>query len=500
MRRLCVAVFAYVAILVAIAAVRWHLWTYGADTGTFAQAIADAFGGFRDGPEQGSHFRFHWAPLLALLWPLVVATRSPLSLQIAQILLIASAAFPLYAIARRYASEERAATYATFALVYPPLVAVAFAEFHEIAFYPVVALALIWAADASRWWIFAILVVAAVTIREEASLIFAIVGLALAAIGLFTVREAGTAFARRSAPQTRGLLRGKSDDPRALVTAGLGLTAAAIASLVIYTGVVLPRIGAWQPMHFYAYPFATGPGSVVLAVLLHPAYVTTFLNFGRLTYVLEAFVPLALLPLRSWWSLLALPGLLVVLLSSEPIAWRMGSHYAAIFAPWLVLGAVAAAIRAADARPGGDRLPIGATLALCAIFLVFFNPTHVLHYLKSVYPTDDARAALASLPPGVTVATHDEWYTQIAARQPGATIFYCPYVAYAVYAADFPSAAYRDEIVPLLDADLASGRARAIGHFGRVTVYRRTPTPGARPIDCIRSGDLRYRLPSRAKR
>jgi len=495
-RRLRVAVFAYVVVLAVIATVRWHLWTFGADTGTFAQAIADAFGGFRDGPEQGTHFRFHWAPILVLLMPLVVVTRSPLSLQFAQIALIASTAFPLYAIARRYTSEVRAGSYATIALAYPPLIAVAFAEFHEIAFYPVVALGLIWAADASRWRWFAVFALAAVTIREEACLIFAVVGFALAALGAFATRGNAATPARRPSPRARGLLLGEPDQPRALAVAGVMLAVASIAALVTYTGLVLPRIGAWQPMHFYEYPFATGPRNVLLALLLHPAYIATFLNVGRLTYVLEAFVPLALLPFRSRWSLLALPGLAIVLLSSEPIAWRMGSHYAAIFAPWLLLGSVAALIALGDARREGDRFALRSTFALCAIFSIFFNPTHVLHYLKPVYPTGDAWAALASLPPDVTVATHDEWYTQIAAREPGATIFYCPYVRYAVYASDFPSRSYRDEIVPLLEADLADGRARAIAHFGRVTVYRRTPPPGARPIDCIRSGDLRYRLPA----
>lgn len=490
-RRLCAAIFAYVTILAAIAVVRWHVWTFGADTGTFAQVIADAFGGFRDGPEQGTHFRFHWAPLLALLYPVVRVAGSPLALQFAQIALLASTTLPLYAIAARYTTRSRAVTYATLALLYPPLIAVAFAEFHEIAFYPVVALGLIWAADARRWFAFAAFTLAAVAIREEACLVFAIVGVALAAIGVRTLAR-GDVRSRAT-----GLLRGEPESPGALVVAGGSLALASAAALVVYVAVVLPRIGAWQPMHFYEYSFATGPLNVVLALLQHPAYLGTFLTFGRLTYVLEAFVPLAFLPVRSRWSLLALPGLAIVLLSSEEIAWRMGSHYAAIFAPWLLLGTVAALLRMHDRRPGGDLVATRTTVALCVVFLIFFNPTHVLHYLKPIYATSDARAALASLPPGVSVATHDEWYTQIALREPGATIFYCPYVQYAVYAADFPSAAYRGEIVPLLDADIASGRARAIARFGAVTVYRRIPTPGARPIDCIRPGDLRYRRPVR---
>ncbi len=59
-------------VLAALAVVRAKLWTYGSDTGTFAQIVADAFNGMRNGVEAGSHFRYHWSPSLGLL----VAARS----------------------------------------------------------------------------------------------------------------------------------------------------------------------------------------------------------------------------------------------------------------------------------------------------------------------------------------------------------------------------------------------------------------------------------------
>jgi uncharacterized membrane protein len=92
MRKLLVAVGAYVAVLVVAAIWRWHLWTYGADTDLFGQAIADAFHGMHDGPEVGSGYRFHWAPLLSTLWPFVALARSALVLQFAQAILIGASA------------------------------------------------------------------------------------------------------------------------------------------------------------------------------------------------------------------------------------------------------------------------------------------------------------------------------------------------------------------------------------------------------------------------
>ena len=63
---------------------------------------------------------------------------------------------------------------------------------------------------------------------------------------------------------------------------------------------------AWRmgPGHFYVYPFANGPLALLVAPFTHPLqFVRAIFTFGRLTYVLEALVPLAFLPLRSRWSL-----------------------------------------------------------------------------------------------------------------------------------------------------------------------------------------------------
>ena len=481
MRTLGIALVIDVAVQVAFATWRWHVWSFGTDTGTFAQAIADTFGGFRDGPEQGTHFRFHWAPLLATLWPLVALARTPLALQIAQIVLIAASAVPLYALARTYAGDARAGGYATLALVYPPLGAVAFTEFHEIAFYPVLALATMWAADRARWAWFALFAILGALVREEACIVWMFVGLALAAIAL--VRRRATV--RDGAP---GLLAGAPLEPERLAVAGLSLALVNAGALAMYYGVVIPRVGPWQPSRFYEYAFAHGPVQLVVALATHPANVVPLLTLGRLTYLLEAFVPLAFLPLRSRWTWLAVPGLLVVLLSSDPIAWRMGSHYAAIWCPWFLLGAVAAL-----ARVDRPERPFRAALALCAVVLIAFNPTHVAHYIRPPYAhLDDARRALAVVPPGAALATHDEWFAQIALADRAAGPFLCPYDAFAVYADDFPNAYAREAIEPELRAEVARGEAAVVARFGSVVVYRRTPHPGARPGDCITPGDVRF--------
>lgn len=79
-----------------------------------------------------------------------------------------------------------------------------------------------------------------------------------------------------------------------------------------------------MPAHFYTYSFASGPLTLSLAPLTHPAaFAREFFTFGRFTYLLEAFAPLAFLPLFSRWSLLALPGLAIVLLANDQLVYHL---------------------------------------------------------------------------------------------------------------------------------------------------------------------------------
>ena len=484
MKRLLLAIVAYVAILGAFAVMRWNLWTFGTDTGTFAQVVHTVFSGFVDGPEQGTHFKFHWAPVLVTLYPLVATFHAGLALQLAQIVLIGCSAIPLYGIARAYTSDGRAFAYAALALLYPPLGAVAFTEFHEIAFNPVLALGLFWAADRARWSVFAVFAILAACVREEACIVLALVGIAFAAIG----------FAKRNTRFTHrpGLLTGAPLEPERLVAAGIGLFLANVVALTIYYGIVIPHVGAWEPSRFYDYSFAHGPAQMLAVLATHPWYGLQLITFGRITYLLEALVPLAFLPVFSRWTLLALPGLLVVLLSSDPIAWRMGSHYAAIWCPWFLLGALAALVKFENARAlERARRMYLAAVVLCAIFLIAINPMHPAHYLRAIYPHDNVDRAIALVPPGAHLLTHDEWFAHAAYGHPSATVFFCPFVDYALLADDYPNGYYHEALAPEVARELATGRMRVIRRFGHVVLYARKPTPG-KVGSCVTPGNVRY--------
>ena len=176
-------------------------------------------------------------------------------------------------------------------------------------------------------------------LREDAALTLIAFGVVLFVIG------------RRASRAGDGLLDGRPRDPKTVSIAGALTAVCGVGVLLLYYLAIVPRFGGWKPSHFYVYPFADGPVALVLSPFTHPvAFVAAIFTLGRLTYVLEALAPLAFLPLRARWTLLALPGAAVVLLANSGYVWRMGDHYAALWIPWLLVGAIAALARLARLR------------------------------------------------------------------------------------------------------------------------------------------------------
>jgi uncharacterized membrane protein len=450
-------------VLALLATVRWKLWTYGSDTGTFAQIVADAFGGMRNGVEAGSHFRYHWSPSLALLWPFVAVSRSALSLQFVQAAATALCAPLVAAIARPYVQRKLADGLGLLTLIYPPLLALGFDEFHELGLFTPLALGLVLCADRRQWIGFALCGLVAIGLREDAAVTLIFFGIVLLVI------------ARRGRSAGNGLLEGVAVAPRELSYAGAALAIAAAGAVGFYYGIIAPSLGGWVPSHFYVYPFAAGPLALILSPVTHPLqFARAILTIGRVTYVLEALVPLALLPLRSRWLLMALPGGAIVLLANSAYVWRMGDHYAALWIPWLL---VATAMGLASlSRHGRERVAgrwAMGSAALCAIFLVAFDPLHPLHYLHSYYAgLDDARRAIACVPQGASLSTHDEWFSRIAAQRARATIDRAAGVEYLVYALDYSNPTYQARVRPRVAAESARGDYRIVCRYGNVVTYK----------------------------
>jgi hypothetical protein len=230
-----------------------------------------------------------------------------------------------------------------------------------------------------------------------------------------------------------------------------------------------------MPAHFYTYPFAAGPLALLAAPVTHPvAFARAVFTLGRLTYLLEALAPLAFLPLRSRWSLLAIPGFAIVLLANTGLVWRMGMHYSALWIPWLLIGTAFGVWQIAQRSERVAARWTNVAIAMSVIVLIGFNPMHPAHYLKPNYhDLGAARAAIACVPQNAPFATHDEWYSAVAAQRPLATVGAIDGIAYLVYADDFDNAGFVANVVPQLHANVASGRYRIACTFGTVHAYER---------------------------
>jgi uncharacterized membrane protein len=465
-----IAAAVYIALQTALVAYRWHILTITSDPGLFAQAILNAGHGFWDTPEGGSHFKYHFSPILAMLYPAVALTRSALALQLVGIVLIGLCAPALALLFQPYLSALLLGRLAVIALLYAPLGSVGFAEFHELAFFPITAILLLWAADRERWGLFALLGLAAISIREDVGIELSIIGLGIAA---FT-------WLRRRGSTCRGLLLGEPRNPVATTWAFgiLGVFSAAVVT--VYFRMVAAVFSSWQPSADYDYPMSSGPSGLVTAILTKPLVaIPALFNFGKLTYVLEGVLPLVLLPLRSLWSLLALPALLILLLASNSAMWNMGRHYSAMWAPWLLIGTGVALVHIERVRGSTSAATwANAAIAGCLIVLLAFNPMHPGVTLRPAYhDVGSARAALACVPRGASIDTHEEWFAQIAADNVRSTHSRPGTTDYLVYATD-----YHDDAWPLtaphVAAQVRAGNYAPVCRFGNVVTYRRSVTQG----------------------
>jgi uncharacterized membrane protein len=435
-RPVWVATVLFAVIVSALATDRYVTYHYGADLGLYTQTIYTAFHGFYNQVEHGTHFMVHFSPIYWLCAPILLVIPSPMTLQALQAIGCALIAPPIYLFARKRVDHRLALTIAVVALLYPPLVGMSLSEFHENAFAPAAIAWLLWAVDERRWPAAAIFAVLALCIKEDEAVILAVLGAGYAVYALT-----------------------QRDRPAAIF--GLCVALAAIAVLALYFGVIQPATGGrWFVADFYLAHNADLPHGAAIIV-------------GRLTFLLEVFVPLLFLPFASRVLWLVVPGFIEVLSSRWPVTYTMGTHYAGVWIAY-VLVAFAAALGGIARRDTNRALLLArASIAVCLFNLIVSSPTHWAHYYR-LRNTHDAvlDRIIAQVPSESLAASYDEAYTHMSLN-PLARIGMYVTPEYFVYDSTYDQSTYLTNIVPRLAAVVCTGYFIPVAGDDGVVLYKR---------------------------
>ena len=270
------------------------------------------------------------------------------------------------------------------------------------------------AADRGRWVWFAICAIVAIGLREDAALTLVVFGIVLLAIAARSRPRNGRGLLDGSPPR-RGARR-RRRGARASVRRRRSPSTTASSRRALADGLRAT---------FTSIPSPTVRSRLSLAPFAHPLqFVRGNLYLGRLTYVLEALVPLAFLPLRSRGRC-----------SRFRARRSCCSRTRATFGAWAITtprsGFRGCSSRAIAGVASLARRPANASLAgwlddggrHLRVFLIAFDPMHPLHYLHPYYhDLADARRAIGCVPKDASLATYDEWFSAVAAQRPRATI------------------------------------------------------------------------------
>jgi uncharacterized membrane protein len=438
--------FLWIGCLVYAALFTWLGWIKFAvhrnlvDFGIFEQTTASAFGCFCN-PIEGSHWAFHFSPILYPVGAVVALVRSPIALIALQAIAGALVAPAIYGLVFRARADVGLARLAALvAWLYPPLAGLIFGDFHENGFAPAAVAWTLYAFDAGlmRWAIAGALVTLAV--KEDQSIFLAIAG----ALGAWRFR--GTVPGRVAA----------------------AIAVVSILVFIFFFGHVQPHAAAaataaWQPERFYAWTAgdARSLGSTIAA---------------RLGFLLLVFVPLLFLPLRSRMIVLAVAPLAEVLLSRMPTVFTLGTHYAGA---WIGYVLVAFAFAARGLPSPRGRVALSLCVALCLLELLVADPLHPGLNLHAVSKRDIALDDfLLRLPPGVSIATQEEAYTHLALSNPYARLL--PesahketHACFVLVDRDFPNSARLQEYGQALQSLVEEGRYVLVERGDGVELYRR---------------------------
>ncbi|MEU0482851.1 DUF2079 domain-containing protein [Streptosporangium sp. NPDC006013] len=342
----------------------------------------------------------HFSPILIVLAPLYWIHDGPQTLIVAQAVLFATAAIPLWVLARRHLGAGAAHLVAVAYLLSWPIAEAVTFHFHEYAFMPLLTAVLFERLDAGRRWPVVISAAALLLVKEDVGFFVAGLGLAL----LF----------RRHWRLIGG----------AMVVAGP-------LAVWVSSQIIIPAFGGSASRYWYYSGLGASPGEVVARILAHPLDALAVLTSPgvKVSTMFLLLAPLLLLPLASPYMLA--PAMLILermLATDQPGWWGTGYHYNSAVIMALLCASIDGIQRLQHRRsePGakiGRRWNPGqiwaASTAVIAVALMMSFPLRDL-FDPAFYRREErhhaAAAAIATVPDGVLVEVANQVGPNLSSR------------------------------------------------------------------------------------
>lgn len=340
--------------------------------------------------ELGDHTDF----TLILLAPLYWLWSDPRMLLVAQALLLAGAAVPLFWWAREQLGVVAALLFEAAYLTFFGVLAGNIFDFHELAIAaPLVSVAL-YAMLTKRDVVLWVAVVLLLLTKED---------LALTLVGF-------AAFA--ALVQRRWRLGG--------AIAGISLAWFALAYKVL-----IPAFAGGRAYTHWSYDaLGADPGSAARNLVLHPIRsVELFVSpHSKRIALFNLFGSWLFLPLVSPLLIVMLPTLAERFLSSIPSYWAQGFHYSLVIAPMLAFAAVDTTVRVLRYVPARERSIAlglaGAALAACLFFsFVRLKPLDELRRYTAPETVTEIKRCLESIPPDASVTATSALVPRLSQRR-----------------------------------------------------------------------------------
>ena len=347
----------------------------------------------------------HFTPALLLWLPIYALFPSPVTLIFLQVTLVTAAGLVLYILARQYLEPPLSALiavsfYAANAVIGPTL-----ANFHDVSQIPLFVFGLLLAMEKRKWWLFWLLAVCILGVREDS-------GVVLFGVGVYMI------LSRRYPKQ------------------GIGVCILSFGYMIVLTNLIMPLFSEDISQRFmmerfgqYAEGEEASTLEIIWGIVSNPwrlivELLTPF--FGTIKYLLGQWLPLAFVPAvaPASWMIAGFPLLKLFLAKGESVL-SITIRYAMTVVPGLYYGAIIWWANRQKQHPE-QQLPSRKfkrfwlfCIGLSLFFTLTSNPNRTLYFLipDSVDPwvyipvtkqwphVAQFRPLLAQIPPDASVAT-----------------------------------------------------------------------------------------------